>query len=141
MIIMALAVLVLGATLTWNGTSAILEVRLGDSSRDRRYIVLCLGEALICWSAKGSDVKRAGASARTSEHDRASASHPPSPFYQIGSKMNHVEQNVTNGIVALLKKAVLFQDLSITAKIFSTRSSASLRANSASLSVMEPAVS
>jgi hypothetical protein len=28
--------------------------------------------------------------------------------HQIGSKMNHVEQNVTNGIVALLKKAVLF---------------------------------
>ena len=54
------------------------------------------------------DVKRAGASARTSEHDRASASHPSSQFYQIGSKMNHMEQNVTNGIVALLKKAVLF---------------------------------
>ena len=34
--------------------------------------------------------------------------YPPSQFYQIGLKLNHVEQNITNGIVALLKKAVLF---------------------------------
>jgi hypothetical protein len=37
---------------------------------------------------------------RTSEHDRAFVM-STSPLFLIGSKMNHVEQNLTNEIVAL----------------------------------------
>ena len=65
--------------------------------------------------SKGGDVKRAGASARTSEHDRPIFM-PTMNLILIGSKMNHVEQNLTS-IHPSRSHEIIFMSLEDVSKI------------------------